>query len=781
MSISKRIAILLIAVFFTSSFVISYLVYFYTSAFIKDQVEKNQEQLAQTILNDINNIIDERHLDIKDISGSSEFVNILKQPSASHKQAQDRLINHQLNTGPWDELNLITPEGKIILSSNEKRIGQQASGEEMKLVTKTLWTGTNISDAVISQSSQKPTVFFSSEIKSTINNQPVEVGIVMGQLSWGEIIKILSLNIEPSVINLYNSEGTLIGSSNQEFNNQILNKNDREELIALGIIKSLDFENNDIKSQLDKFLVSSATQRSSQNYSHNSWILTIKSPADTAFAPVNATSTRIVLLLILMFFITSIVVWWMINAFVIKGVQNISQTAKNIVAGHFNQRVKVQSKDELGQLAINFNNMTDSLLEARASIEQKVQSQTKEIVSKGQELKQQQDAILNVLEDVESEKQAAQAQRDKINTIVQSIGDGVLVVDHQQNITLFNQAAAAISGFEAKQVIGKPFFQALKFVNEDNNNISHEFITNALATGIPQKMKSHTILIHKNGAKVPVADSAAPLKNKDGQVVGCVVVFRDISRERELEEAKNEFLSVAAHQLRTPLGSVRWNIEMMLDGDMGPLNPKLKETTKDMYQSNQRMISLVNDLLNVSRIDQGRVKDEPKMTNIVEIIQNVIKELDHHCQDKHLAIKFDHQYNLPQLMLDPKRFYEAVTNLISNAIKYSFPNGRIDVLLRQVDNCFELKVIDYGMGIPAAAQKRVFSKFFRADNAVKSETEGSGLGLFVVKSYVEAWGGSVTFTSQENKGTTFIVKLPLKPKSHNLDKNLASRPHTINQ
>lgn len=242
-------------------------------------------------------------------------------------------------------------------------------------------------------------------------------------------------------------------------------------------------------------------------------------------------------------------------------------------------------------------------------------------------------------------------------------------------------------------------------------------------------------------------------------------IFNQMAASRkELEEAKNVFLSVAAHQLRTPLGSMRWNMEMLLEE--GEKLPKhVLYGIHEIYESNKRMITLVNDLLNVSRIEQGRVMEEPVPTDIAPIIRDVLKEQAVDAEQKNVSVRFSEQPKVPPLVVDPKKFREIIQNLVSNAIKYNRKNGNVTISveskIKNQESWVVIAVADSGMGIPKKDQERMFTKFFRASNAVASSAEGTGLGLFVVKYFVERWGGKVKFTSEEGKGTTFAVELPV--------------------
>lgn len=245
--------------------------------------------------------------------------------------------------------------------------------------------------------------------------------------------------------------------------------------------------------------------------------------------------------------------------------------------------------------------------------------------------------------------------------------------------------------------------------------------------------------------------------------------------QNDLEAAKTEFISVVTHQLRAPLGAMRWSLEMLLAGDMGKIPLDVEHTLQELYESNQRMIGLVNDLLSVSRIEQGRVADEPVETDVVAVVQSAIKEIEVLSKVKMLDLKLAVEGRIPAITIDPKRLYQVIENLLSNALKYGRFRGFVKITVEKVNDNIRMSVVDNGMGIPYADQDKIFSRFFRASNAVISDTEGSGLGLYLVKLYVESWGGKVDFVSEERKGSVFTIHLPLQPSNYTLSANLATK------
>lgn len=232
----------------------------------------------------------------------------------------------------------------------------------------------------------------------------------------------------------------------------------------------------------------------------------------------------------------------------------------------------------------------------------------------------------------------------------------------------------------------------------------------------------------------------------------------------ELDRIKSEFISIAAHQLRTPLGSMRWNMEILLSDK--ELSIDAKERIRRIYNRNQEMIRLVYDLLTVSRIEQGRIQERKQATDISDVIKNAVSDMEDVAQDKGITIEVVEKETIPVMLIDGQHLKEVLQNILSNAVKYNNGGGKVKIAISLIDNMYvQISISDTGIGIPKKDQPQIFSKFFRGENAFENQTEGSGLGLFVAKSYVDGWGGKISFKSEEGKGTTFYIELPIRKRA----------------
>lgn len=251
----------------------------------------------------------------------------------------------------------------------------------------------------------------------------------------------------------------------------------------------------------------------------------------------------------------------------------------------------------------------------------------------------------------------------------------------------------------------------------------------------------------------------------------------DASKDKEIDKVKTDFVTIASHQLRTPLSIIKWYADFVIAGDAGELTKEQKHYLKEIYISNERLIELVNALLDVSRIDLGTFSIDPEPTNIISKANEAVKKFSREIKDKEIVIEkvFD---KISNLNLDPRLIKMVFENLISNSVKYTPAKGKIRIVIKKTEKDVLIKVSDSGYGIPKEQQPKIFMKMFRADNARKIEAGGTGLGLYIVKAIIENSGGKMWFESpsldlflekenknaninKENMGTSFFVTIPL--------------------
>lgn len=240
-------------------------------------------------------------------------------------------------------------------------------------------------------------------------------------------------------------------------------------------------------------------------------------------------------------------------------------------------------------------------------------------------------------------------------------------------------------------------------------------------------------------------------------------------RLKELDQTKDDFISMASHQLRTPLTSVKGYVSMVLEGDAGKVSTKQKELLDQAFLSSQRMVYLIADLLNISRLKTGKFVIEAKETNLADVVEGEIAQLTETAKAKDLKLTYQKPKTFPSLMLDETKIRQVIMNFADNAVHYTPAGGNIQVELADKGDSVEFTVTDDGIGVPKAEQHHMFNKFYRAGNAKKARPDGTGLGLFMAKKVIVAQGGSIIFKSTEGKGSTFgfsFAKKPLSPENY---------------
>ena len=345
--------------------------------------------------------------------------------------------------------------------------------------------------------------------------------------------------------------------------------------------------------------------------------------------------------------------------------------------------------------------------------------------------------------------------------MISSVGDGLVATDRDGKILLMNPAAEKMLLQNATEVIGKNYVETVPAADKEGRIIPGEKrpLLAVLKNGKSFTNHSANYYVRKDGSKFPAAITSSPIKYQNS-IIGAIITFRDITHEKEVDRMKTEFISLASHQLRTPLSAIRWFVEILQNGDAGKLNKQQMELLEDIYQSTKRMIQLVNDLLNISRMETGRIIIDPKPTHLGQLLEEVLKDLKQKINSKKQKLVISYHPDLSEINIDPNLIRAVYLNLISNAIKFTPEEGEITVIISKKGNDIISQITDTGWGIPKNEQGKIFQKFYRGSNVVKKVFEGTGLGLYLVKSIIEASRGKIWFKSQKNKGTTFWFSLP---------------------
>lgn len=407
-----------------------------------------------------------------------------------------------------------------------------------------------------------------------------------------------------------------------------------------------------------------------------------------------------------------------------RSITKLGSGAERIANGDFSQEIETSNRDEIGQVGVTFNRMAQRLRESYGRL-------------------------------------ALEQQRDE--AILKGMGEGMIAIDEKGRIVIINHVAADLLELDDEAtIIGesiKDAYPLYKLGTKDTKLPADQRPSfQALKTGQPVE---DVYAFHMgSGAKRQLNIAASPFK-VDGKVVGVVTIIRDVTKEKEVDRMKTEFISLASHQLRTPLSAIKWFSEMLINGDAGKLKSEQLEFAHNIADSTERMIALVTSLLNISRIESGRIMIVPQPTDLKELVGGIVNDLKGKTEEKKQDLIISVHAGLPKIDLDPRLIGQVYLNLLTNAIKYTPKGGEISVFISKKDDMIISQITDNGYGIPKEQQGRMFEKFFRAANAVKVETDGTGLGLYLIKTVVESSGGKIWFESEENKGSTFWFTIPL--------------------
>ncbi len=344
-------------------------------------------------------------------------------------------------------------------------------------------------------------------------------------------------------------------------------------------------------------------------------------------------------------------------------------------------------------------------------------------------------------------------QREKI--FLDSIGDGVAAIDREWNITLFNKAAARISGWSQEEVLGKPFRNFIKFLRERDRTENIVFIEEAILFGKPRQMEDKTVLIAKDGREIPAGDSAAPIFDQNGKVSGAIIIFRDMTRERESQHLRSDF-AYASHQLRTPVTQALYTLELALGEKELPI---IKESMEIAYRAVKNVGRLVEQVLEVSNIDQHTVIPKFETVKLFEICDEILKLAEETAKRQNVVLTASPISGALGIITDRKILRKALLQILENAIYYSRSGGEVRFNVRLQENNVLFEIVDSGIGIPEIQQALVFVKFFRGSN-IPPEVIGAGLGLYLAREYVNLLKGNIWFKSEENKGTVFSIFIP---------------------
>ncbi len=376
-----------------------------------------------------------------------------------------------------------------------------------------------------------------------------------------------------------------------------------------------------------------------------------------------------------------------------------------------------------------------------------------------------------------------QAEKVQSDIILSSINDGVIVVDSDRIIRMFNPAAAQITGWP-QEVSGLAYNTVIKLTDHKGHpcqDVDNPF-EKVLEQGEPLREDS-LLLVTKSNKTPNVAISLAPLINDDNEITGLVGVFRDITKERQAERQRAEFISTASHEMRTPVAAIEGYLALALNEKVSTIDYRGRQYLLRAHEATQHLGTLFQDLLTSARAEDGRISNHPVATEISSFLDKLVEDLRFAAQKKNLRLEYivgDNKQRATPLpttddgeevgstrvlkplyyvMVDPERLREIIINLFDNAVKYTNQGG-ISIGLTGDDDIVQIYVRDTGAGIATEDIPHLFQKFYRIDNRATRTIGGTGLGLFICRKIIELYNGRIWVESELNKGSTFYIDLP---------------------
>lgn len=369
-------------------------------------------------------------------------------------------------------------------------------------------------------------------------------------------------------------------------------------------------------------------------------------------------------------------------------------------------------------------------------------------------------SAVNLSERLEEQSKIAREEKAKTEALLSSIGEGLIATNENGNIIEVNQVALDILQYDKKELMGSWFPSKIVAVHEDGSLVD-TLDRPALRVFLTGKTVNESLFYRKkHGEIIPVQVTASPvfLRNRP---IGAVEIFRDISREIEVDRLKSEFISLASHQLRTPLSSINLYTHMLEDGYAGKLNEKQSNLLKVVMSSIDRMNSLITTLLNTTRVESNSIEIESSPTDLGELVKELVAGIAQRYENKKIKIKSKISEDVSLINTDRLIVGEIFNNLLSNSLKYTPNGGEVEVSLHEENSRILFCISDTGYGIPAESQPFIFTKFFRAGNIVSYDVTGTGLGLYITKVLSDKIGADIWFESKEGRGSSFFLSLPI--------------------
>ncbi len=510
-------------------------------------------------------------------------------------------------------------------------------------------------------------------------------------------------------------KGRLIAHPSQQFLSQRPNLSKRKVITAALQGKELPRAAEVYKDEKNTIVAAKAVKISGIN-----WVVVFEQPISEVYGFLDFTrnlfiftliSSSLLLLLIALF----------ISENLTRSIRTLEKATTLLEKGMLDKPINIKTGDEIESLAESFNLMTYNLLQWENSLKK---------------------------------------EKREMEILLQSLTDGVIALDQNFTILLFNNAAEKITGLAAKAVISRKIDEVLYlYMNDKRIQLSTSDIT---SQEFEKKLLEKGLnFMNLNGKKISISVTISPLLFDDKTHSGWIMTFRDTTKDAELEEMKIDFVSMAAHELRTPLTAIRGYASLLLEVST-KLTDEERDYVKRLIINSENLASLIDNLLNVSKIERNQFNIVKAPLDLAEIIKSIVEGLKELAKTKSQTLELNIPNDkLPIVMADKFRISQVIANLVSNALNYTPEKGKIIVTVDIRGDYLQVAVADNGRGIPKDAIPKLFTKFFRVAGKLEQGSKGTGLGLFISRSIIDMHRGKIWVESEEGKGTTFTFVLPL--------------------
>lgn len=402
-------------------------------------------------------------------------------------------------------------------------------------------------------------------------------------------------------------------------------------------------------------------------------------------------------------------------------ISELTESIKEIAAKNYSKRVNFETHSEFGDLARSFNTMAKKLDEYN-------QSNLSRLLM----------------------------EKKRIDTLIDKMQDPVIGLNEKMEIIFINQEANHILGMPDTELLG---FSArdlalkndlIRVLIKDILDIEYGTLNHKPLTIFSNKKESFFL---KDTQKIEII----PTGEKQPQLVGYVILLRNVTEYKELDTAKTNFIATVSHEFKTPISSIKMSLQLLENSEVGTLNEEQKNLINSIHEDANRLLKITRELLNITQVESGKIKVFVEASEPGEILDRAIDATKIQAENKNIQLKIDHGPNHLKMMADKEKTEWILTNLISNAIRYSYENSTIDLRIEEIEKHVAISVQDYGQGIAPQYLKRIFERYFRVPGSRK---EGTGLGLAISKQFIEAQHGEILVESEFGAGSTFCIKLP---------------------